>query len=274
MELVNKIKKATKFLQDKIGNKRPTLGLVLGSGLGVLADDIEHPLVIPYRDIPEFPQTEVKGHAGELVIGELEGKTIIAMKGRFHFYEGHALSTISIPIRVMKNLGVQTLLITTATGGVNPENVQTGDLMLITDHINLVYNNPLVGPNLEAFGPRFPDTSTAYTPRLQKLAYAIAQKLDINLKSGTYLFTTGPTYETPAEVRMMQFLGTDVAGMSTVPETLTAAHASMEVAAITYVANMGAGITKEKLTHDDVIATMSLVQEDFISLINHLVKDC
>jgi len=199
---------------------------------------------------------------------------VIAMKGRFHFYEGHSLPTISIPVRVMKNLGVETLIITTATGGVNPETVQTGDLMLITDHINLVYNNPLVGPNLDKFGPRFPDTSNAYTPRLQELAHSLAKTLDINLKSGTYLFTTGPTYETPAEVRMMQFLGTDVAGMSTVPETLTAAHASMEVVAITYVANMGAGITTEKLTHDDVIATMSLVQDDFVSLINHLVKSC
>lgn len=274
MVLLNKIQNATDFLLKTLGERRPSVGLILGSGLGILADDIIDPMIIPYETIPEFPQTDVKGHAGQLVIGELEGKTVIAMKGRFHFYEGHPLATISIPIRVMKNLGVQTLIITTATGGVNSENVKTGDLMLITDHINLVYNNPLVGPNLTNFGPRFPDTSTAYTPRLQQLAKTIATKLGINLKSGTYLFTSGPSYETPAEVRMMQFLGTDVAGMSTVPETLTAAHAGMDVVAITYVANMGAGISKEKLTHEDVIATTSLVQEDFISLINHLVKAC
>jgi len=272
MELANKINRATNFLREQLGNRKPTVGLILGSGLGVLADVIENPLVIPYEEIPDFPQTHVKGHAGELVVGTLKGKTVIVLKGRFHYYEGHRLDTIGIPIRVFKKLGVNQLVITTATGGVNPDNVKMGDLMLITDHINWVSGNPLIGPNLEEFGPRFPDTSNAYTPRLQVLAKEVAKNLNISLKEGTYLFTTGPSYETPAEVRMMQVLGADVAGMSTVPETLTAAHAEMEVVAITFVANMGSGLSEEKLTHDDVMATMALVKDDFISLVEEIVE--
>lgn len=273
MELIKKINRATDYLRTRLGDRTPTVGLILGSGLGVLADSIEHPLVIPYGEIPDFPQTHVKGHAGELVVGTLQGKTVIVLKGRFHYYEGHRLDAIGLPIRVFKNLGVEQLVITTATGGVNPDKVKMGDLMLITDHINWVGTNPLVGPNLAEFGPRFPDTSNAYTPRLQELARRIAKDLKIDLKEGTYLFTTGPSYETPAEVRMMQVLGTDVAGMSTVPETLTAAHAGMEVVAITFVANMGAGLSKEKLTHDDVMATMELVKDDFIGMVEAIVKE-
>lgn len=273
MEITNKINRATDYLRTRLGNLTPTVGLILGSGLGVIADAIENPLVIPYGEIPDFPQTHVKGHAGELVVGKIQGKTVIVLKGRFHYYEGHRLDTIGIPIRVFKKLGVENLIITTATGGVNPENVKMGDLMLITDHINWVGTNPLVGPNLVEFGPRFPDTSEAYTPYLQKLARRVAKELKINLKEGTYLFTTGPSYETPAEVRMMQILGADVAGMSTVPETLTAVHAGMAVVAITFIANMGAGLTSEKLTHDDVMATMDLVKDDFIGLVNALVQN-
>ena len=272
MKLANKINRATDYLKVRLGDLRPTVGLILGSGLGVIADAIEEPLVIPYGEIPDFPQTHVKGHAGQLVVGTLKGKTVIVLKGRFHYYEGHRLDTIGIPIRVFKKLGVEDLVITTATGGVNENNVKMGDLMLITDHINWVGTNPLVGPNLAEFGPRFPDTSKAYTPQLQDLARGIAKELKINLKEGTYLFTTGPSYETPAEVRMMQVLGADVAGMSTVPETLTAAHAGMAVVAITFVANMGAGLTDEKLTHDDVMATMDLVKDDFIGLVEGLVE--
>jgi len=273
MELANEINRATDYLRARLGDRTPTVGLILGSGLGIIADSIENPLIIPYQEIPDFPQTYVKGHAGELVIGTLHGKTVMVLKGRFHYYEGHRLDTIGIPIRVFKCLGVDKLVITTATGGVNPDKVKMGDLMLITDHINWVGTNPLVGPNLDKFGPRFPDMSNAYTPRLQKLARQIAKDLKIDLKEGTYLFTTGPSYETPAEVRMMQVLGTDVAGMSTVPETLTAAHAGMEVVAITFVANMGSGLSEEKLTHDDVMATMNLVKDDFIALVEALVKE-
>jgi len=273
MELANKINRATDYLRTRLGDQTPTVGLILGSGLGVLADAIQNPLIIPYEAIPDFPQTHVKGHAGELVIGTLQEKTVMVLKGRFHYYEGHRLDTIGIPIRVFKNLGVDKLVITTATGGINENKVKTSDLMLITDHINWVGTNPLVGPNLDKFGPRFPDMSSAYTPRLQELAKRVAKDLKVNLKEGTYLFTTGPSYETPAEVRMMRVLGADVAGMSTVPETLTAAHAGMEVVAITFVANMGAGLTDEKLTHDDVIATMDLVKDDFIGLVEGLVRE-
>ena len=273
MEIINKINRATDYLRTRLGDLTPTVGLILGSGLGVIADSIEDPLVIPYGEIPDFPQTHVKGHAGELVVGKLQGKTVIVLKGRYHYYEGHRLDTIGIPIRVFKKLGVESLVITTATGGVNPDNVKMGDLMLITDHINWVGTNPLVGPNLKEFGPRFPDTSEAYTPHLQNLARKVAKDLKINLREGTYLFTTGPCYETPAEVQMMQILGADVAGMSTVPETLTAVHAGMEVVAITFVANMGAGLTTEKLTHDDVMATMDLVKDDFIAMVTALVRN-
>lgn len=268
---LNDIQQATQFIQKATNHFQPEIAMILGSGLGPLADSIEAPIYLPYTDIPGIPTSTVKGHAGRFVFGMLNGKRVMVMQGRLHFYEGIGMEKIALPIRVMKNLGVQNLIITTATGGVNLQ-LKAGDLMLITDHINFVFHNPLIGENLDQFGPRFPDTSEIYTPALADIAREAAKENNIDLKEGTYLFVTGPTYETPAEVKMMQFLGTDVVGMSTFPEALVAGHCGLKVVGITYVANMAAGISKEPLSHDDVMETMKLVKDDFINLVNTIVE--
>lgn len=270
MSHIEHIQTATQYIQEVTKNFQPEIAIILGSGLGVIADEIENPTIIPYEDIPNFPLSTVHGHAGRLVLGHLNGKRILAMQGRLHYYEGYPMSILAFPIRVMKRLGVEKLLITTATGGVN-YNLKAGDLMLIKDHVNFTFTNPLIGHNLEEFGPRFPDTSQTYTPHLQKLAKEVAQKQGISLKEGSYFFMTGPNYETPAEVQMAHVLGADVVGMSTVPEAIAAAHANIDVLGITYVANMAAGISEIPLTHEDVLETMKLVKDDFIKLLKGII---
>ncbi len=268
-----KINAAVDYLKKNGRHPSPTIGLILGSGLGSIAESINNPQIISYKDIPSFPMSTVEGHAGQLVFGQLEGKNVVVMQGRLHYYEGHKMDVLALPIRILKGLGVEQLVITSATGGVNEAKLKTGDLMLITDHINFVLTNPLVGQNLDEYGPRFPDTSEVYTPKLVDLAKKVAKDRNISLKEGIYLFTTGPTYETPAEVNMMKFLGTDVAGMSTFPEAVTASHCGIDVIGITYVANMATGISKEPLSHGDIMKTMEIVKDDFISLIEGIVQN-
>ncbi len=271
MHATVKIQEALEVIQAKKPNFTPQIALILGSGLGVVADEIQDATVIPYQEIPHFPASTVKGHAGQLVLGHLMEKPVLAMQGRLHYYEGHHISTLAFPIRIMKKLGVEKLLITTATGGVN-QDLQAGDLMLIKDHINFTFTNPLIGPNLKEFGPRFPDTSQTYTPALQTLAKQVAQDQGITLKQGNYFFVTGPSYETPAEVEMAKRLGADVVGMSTVPEALIATHTGIQILGITYIANMAAGISPIPLTHADVLETMKLVKDDFIKLIKGILE--
>lgn len=263
---LEQINSAAHYIKEIIKDKIPTIGLILGSGLGVMADNLNEKIIIDYHHIPHFPISTVAGHAGRLVIGELSGKIIIAMQGRFHYYEGHHISTLAFPVRVMKQLGVNTLIVTAASGGINPS-FKAGDIMLITDHLNIAFTNPLIGQNDDAFGTRFPDTSNVYTPRLQAIARQVAKEKNIRLAEGTYLFTSGPTFETPAEVRMMKTLGADVCGMSTFPEALTAAHAGIDVLGFTYIANMAAGISPEPLSHEEVLATMDIVKDDFLALL-------
>ncbi|OZM57130.1 purine-nucleoside phosphorylase [Lottiidibacillus patelloidae] len=268
---IEMIKKAADFLQENI-SETPEIGLILGSGLGILADEIEEAKKFPYEEIPEFPVSTVEGHKGQLVIGKLQGKTVIAMQGRFHFYEGYSLEKVTFPVRVMKEIGVKNIIVTNAAGGVN-EDFSAGDLMVITDHINNTSVNPLIGPNDSAFGVRFPDMSDAYNKELSMQALEVGKKLNIPLQKGVYVGNTGPSYETPAEVRMIRKLGGDAVGMSTVPEVIVARHAGMKVLGISCISNMAAGILDQPLTHDEVMETTEMVKENFLSLVKEIIKE-
>ena len=270
MDLSNKIKKASEFILNK-SKYKPEIGLILGSGLGSLADSIENPEFYPYEEIPNFPVSTVEGHEGRLVIGMLNGKCVIAMQGRFHYYEGYHFNEVTFPVRVMKLLGVETLIVTNACGAVNTE-FKPGDLMIITDQINFSGDNPLIGRNLDEFGPRFPDLSNAYTKDLIDNAKEVARKLNIDIKTGVYMMFSGPTYETPAEVKMSRILGADAVGMSTVPEVIVAAHAGMKVLGISCLTNMAAGILDQPLNHEEVMETSARVKEKFTTLMNEIIK--
>lgn len=247
------------------------IGLILGSGLGMLAEEILDPVRIPYEQIPHFPVSTVEGHAGQLVIGELNGKKVVAMQGRFHYYEGYNFQEVTFPVRVMKALGAKAMIVTNAAGGVN-ENFQPGDLMLITDHINHMGGNPLIGTNDSRLGVRFPDMSEAYSKKLRALAKATASELGLILQEGVYVGNTGPMYETPAEVRMARRLGGDAVGMSTVPEVIVARHAGIEVVGISCISNLAAGMLDQPLSHVEVIETTEKVKTNFMMLIRALVE--
>lgn len=266
----SQVENAAKFLKSKY-SKTPRIGLILGSGLGVLAEDIENPVKIPYEEIPDFPVSTVEGHAGQLVFGLLSGKEVVAMQGRFHYYEGYHFDQVTFPVRVMKELGVEVLIVTNAAGGVN-ENFLPGDLMIISDHINNMGNNPLIGANDARLGARFPDMSEAYNRELRSLARNVAEKLNIKIQEGVYVGNTGPTYETPAEVHMIRAFGGDAVGMSTVPEVIVARHAGVKVLGISCISNMASGILDQPLTHDEVIETTEKVRADFLKYVNEIVN--
>ncbi|PLS01643.1 purine-nucleoside phosphorylase [Neobacillus cucumis] len=267
---IESIQNAAQFLKEKYQNA-PKLGLILGSGLGVLADEIENPVKIPYNQIPDFPISTVEGHAGQLVFGLLNGVEVVAMQGRFHFYEGYSMDKVTFPVRVMKEMGVEVLIVTNAAGGVN-ESFSPGDLMIITDHINNMGTNPLIGPNDAKLGVRFPDLSEAYSKELRRMAKDIAGRLNLNVKEGIYFGNPGPVYETPAEIRMIRVLGGDAVGMSTVPEVIVARHSGIKVLGISCISNMAAGILDQPLTHDEVIETTEKVKADFLLYIKEIVK--
>ena len=232
-------KQAAAYIQSKTAHQ-PTIALILGSGLGPLAEEIEAADIIPYEAIPHFPHTGAPGHAGKLVIGKLAGQTVMAMQGRTHFYEGYSAQHITLPIRAMQLLGIKTLIVTNAAGGIN-QNFQKGDLMLIVDQLNLVGlsgHNPLRGPNLAEFGPRFPSMTHAYAPQLIGLAQRVAAKLNLSLQEGVYAYVAGPTFESPAEIRFLKTIGADAVGMSTVPEVVVANHGGMQVLGLSSITNM------------------------------------
>lgn len=268
--ILQQIEEASRFIADRI-NSKPEIGLILGSGLGILAELIEDPIVIPYEQIPHFPVSTVFGHASELLIGHINGKTVLLMKGRFHQYEGYSVETVSFPIRVMKALGIETLLVTNAAGGVN-EAFTSGDLMLITDHINFTSRNPLMGPNVDQLGVRFPDMSEAYSRRLQQTARDAASELNIVLKEGVYIGLLGPSYETPAEIRMIRLMGADAVGMSTVAEVIAARHAGIEVLGFSCISNMAAGILNQPLSHAEVMETTEKVKQKFLDLVMRIIS--
>jgi len=268
--MLSKINEAAAFISSKL-QAPPQVGLILGSGLGVMADEVENPIVIPYGDIPHFPVSTVEGHSGELVIGELEGKIVLVMKGRFHYYEGYSMKEVVFPVYVMKKLGIQTLLVTNAAGGMNRA-FAAGDLMLITDHINHTGTNPLMGANIAELGPRFPDMSQAYNPELRAIVAGQADKLGIKLQQGVYVSISGPAYCTPAELKMLAGWGGDAIGMSTVPEVIAANYCGLKAVGITCITDMAIGEELEPLTHEQVVRVAVQARPKFISLVKASVK--
>ena len=258
-------RKSADYIAAKIDDT-PEVALILGSGLGPFADNLEDPVIIPYQDIPNFPSPTIPGHEGRLVVGSIDGVKVLAMQGRFHTYEGYQPAQVIFPVRVMSLLNIERLLVTNAAGAVNRK-FSPGDLMLITDHINLMGRNPLLGPNEDRFGPRFQDLSSAYHERINLVIQETAEEEKVELQQGVYLAVSGPTYETPAEIRMFGTLGADACGMSTVPEVIAANHCGMIVGGISCLTNMGAGLSDTKLDHTEVTETANLVMDKFTRLI-------
>ena len=246
------------------------VGLVLGSGLGPFADSMDEAFAVPYADIPHFPSSSVIGHAGRMVGGIVKGRHVIALSGRAHFYEGHDLRTVTFAVRVLSRLGVRTLILTNAAGGINTAFTQ-GALMVIDDHINLLGSNPLMGPHDDRFGVRFPDMTEVYSRRLRSLADAAARDCGLTIQHGVYVAVHGPSYETPAEIRAFRVLGADAVGMSTVPEAIVARQMSMEVLGISCISNMAAGVMPQPLNHDDVMETTRRVRQDFAALLEGII---
>ncbi|SHI01269.1 purine-nucleoside phosphorylase [Sporanaerobacter acetigenes] len=271
MNYIEKIDESAKYVLSKL-NSKPQIGIILGSGLGDLAEQVEDAVVIDYKDIPNFPVSTVAGHKGRLVIGKLEGKRVVAMQGRFHFYEGYPLEEVTFPIRVMKAIGVETIIVTNAAGGVN-RNFKPGDLMIIRDHINFTGKNPLLGKNYDELGPRFLDMTNAYDKELIDIAKKSANNIGVNLREGTYMWLTGPTYETPAEINLAEVVGAGAVGMSTVPEVIIARHGGMKVLGISCITNMAAGILDKPLNHEEVMETSERVKETFQKLVKEIVKN-
>jgi purine-nucleoside phosphorylase len=272
MDYKRKIELSTEYILKELkGIENIEVALILGSGLGVLADEISNPIIISYDNIPYFPVSTVEGHKGQFVIGNLSGKTVIAMQGRFHYYEGYDMKKVTFPIRIFSALGIKKMIVTNASGGVNLDYV-AGDLMIIEDHINFAFDNPLIGKNCSEMGPRFPDTSRIYKEYLMDIAQDSAKELNIEIKKGVYLFNTGPTYETPAEVKMARVLGADAVGMSTVPEGIVAAHEGIDVLGISLITNMASGILDQPLSHSEVVETADRVKNDFIKLVKKILE--
>ena len=268
--LSKRIEAAATFIKSK-GAFSPKVGVILGSGLGDFVNKIENKTVIPYGDIPHFKKVTVKGHDGNLILGTVHGVAVAALQGRFHYYEGNSLDEVVFPIRVLAKLGISTLLLSNAAGGINLD-FEAGDLMIIKDHINMTGVNPLIGPNDESVGPRFPDMTFAYNPELISLIEESAKELKIKVQSGVYVGVSGPTYETPAEIRTFRILGGDACGMSTVPETIVANHIGLKVAGISCITNMGAGIKNQKLSHDDIKDEANKVMENFTNLVEKTIS--
>lgn len=271
MMFYEKVKESADFIRERI-DKVPSTGVILGSGLGSLVDKMEDKIIIPYKEIPNFPQSSVAGHAGNLVIGRMGKEIVAAMQGRFHFYEGFTMKEVTYPIYVMKLLGVKNLIVTNACGGINRAFVP-GDLMLLTDYINMLGNNPLIGENDERLGVRFPDMSEAYSLELLAKAEETAKALGIAYQKGVYAIFSGPCYETAAEIRAYERLGADAIGMSTVPETIVANYLGMKVLGIACITNMATGIAKEKHTHEEVVRIANESSSKLCAWVEKLLLD-
>lgn len=268
---MTKIMEASQYILSKISNK-PKVGIVLGSGLGIYIDQIENKTVIPYQDIPHFKRTSVEGHSGALIIGEVRGVTVAALQGRLHAYEGYAMEDIVLPVRTLAAIGIDYLFLTNASGGINLD-FHPGDLVTISDHINLTGRNALVGPNIAELGPRFPDMGNAYDAELRDLLHQVGATHKVNLKSGVYCSVLGPTYETPAEIRMLRIIGADMVGMSTVPEVIAANHLGLKVAGVSCITNYAAGIKKEKLDHADVKNVAEKAMIGFATVLTETISE-
>ncbi|WP_454191877.1 purine-nucleoside phosphorylase [Paenibacillus sp. Marseille-Q7038] len=273
-----RIEEAAAYIKQKLGKYAPKVGLVLGSGLGDLGDQIEDAVYIPYNEVPHFPESTVAGHAGRFVIGQLEGKDVVIMQGRFHYYEGYDMRTVVLPVYVMAQIGVETLMLTNAAGGMN-RGFKAGDLMLITDHLNMTGANPLIGPNDSKLGVRFPDMSAAYDPEYRALAKKLSKEIkgedgtSLELQEGVYCGISGPTYSTPKESTMFALLGGDAIGMSTVGEVIAARHAGLRVLGISCITDMAIGEELEPLTHEQVVAVANRTKPKFIGLVRAFVRE-
>ena len=269
MDEMKRIDEATAKVLAVCG--KADIGVILGSGLGDYAEALEDAVKLPYSEIPGFPRSTVAGHAGMWCCGTLYGKRVVMMQGRFHYYEGYSMKDVTLPVRVMQKIGVKTLIVTNAAGGVNL-GYHPGELMVIGDIFSMTAQNPLIGPNLDAFGPRFPDMSCAFDKELRALAHECANEQGFALREGVYAQMTGPTYETPAEIRMLRTLGADAVGMSTVPEVIVARHGGMRVLGISCITNMAAGILDQPLNHAEVTETANRVKGQFRNLLDRIIE--
>lgn len=270
-EQMDLITAARDYIQARTAVK-PQLAIILGSGLGGLADEVDVDAVFPYHEIPGFPQTTIAGHAGRLVVGELVGKKVVVMQGRFHYYEGHPMALLVFPVRVMRALGAGTLIVTNAAGGLNPD-FEAGDVMLITDHINTMGSNALIGPNEDELGPRFPDMTHTYDPDLRILALQIAARHQIPLQQGVYAAVSGPSFETPAERRYLRIIGGDAVGMSTVPDVTAAKHAGMRILGLSAITNKATGTAEQQPdSHEEVLAMAQVAGEKLVRLLRDIVQ--
>jgi len=266
MGLYEQVQETVQAVRQRAGGLTPRVGIILGSGLGAFADGFERKTVIPYQDLPHFPHSSVPGHAGRMVLGLVGGEPVVAMQGRVHSYEGYSSMQVAFPARVLCALGIRALVVTNAAGGINTQ-FAPGDLMAITDHINLSGWNALTGPNDERLGPRFPDMSRAYAPALRQLLLESSQRTQVPLQQGVYVMVAGPSYETPAEIRMLRTLGADAVGMSTVPEVVAAGHMGVPIVGISCITNLAAGVGDKPLTHDEVAETANRVAGIFSRLL-------
>lgn len=268
--MYEKLRTAAEYIQNQ-KSTTPKVGIILGSGLGMFVEKVTDKTVIPYNDIPYFGKTTVEGHAGRLILGKLGEVEVAILQGRFHAYEGLPMEEVVFPTRVLATLGIESLILTNAAGGIN-ESYSSGDLVLLTDHINMMGRNPLVGPNISELGPRFPDMTKAYNPELREIVLQTTKELDYSIQQGVYAGVLGPTYETPSEVKMLRIIGADVVGMSTVPESIAANHLGLKVCGISCVTNMAAGIENVKLKHEDIKEEALKVMEKFSSIIAKSVE--
>ena len=271
MSLVEKIGESVSYIKSLYPHK-PKIGIVLGSGLGNFSEEMQIEVAIPYREIPHFPVSTVEGHSGKLLLGTIKGKSVVAMAGRFHYYEGYSAAEVIFPIRVMKFLGIETLLLSNAAGGVNP-GFKVGDLMMIHDHISFATANPLLGSNEPAFGPRFPDMSQPYSKKLMEMALEIAQNKGVALQKGVYFGVTGPTFETRAEYKMIHLMGADAVGMSTVQEVIAACHMNIPVFAISVITDMGIRDEENIITHQEVLEAAKAAEPKLAAIFTGMIEN-
>ncbi len=269
--MYTKINEAYQYIQS-IYNQPIDIAIILGSGLGPLANEVKNPIIIDYADIPHFPVSTIPGHEGKLYIGTIEGKTVLAMKGRFHYYEGHDMDIVTLPIRVFAKLGIKTLFVTNACGGIR-DDLNPGQITLITDHIGFNAPSALRGKNLDDFGPRFKDMTEVYSKDLGNIAKEAAKKTNVSLKEGVYCFFKGPMFETPAEIRALKVIGADMVGMSTVPEATVARHSGMTTLGISLVTNKAAGLGASELDHKEVMEAANKAELDLVKLTKQIIKD-
>lgn len=270
-DIIKKIDEAADYIRGRI-DFTPEIAIILGSGLGPLSKEVENPLVIPYGEIPHFKVSTVAGHAGELIAGSICNHKVLVMNGRFHYYEGHPMEIVTLPIRVFARLGIQNLIVTNAAGGIK-DSLEPGSIMLINDHLGFMCQSPLIGPNLDEFGPRFKDMTDVYTPGLLSLAHNVADRLGIEVDEGVYCYFRGPQYETPAEIRAVRLLGADAAGMSTVPEAIVARHCQMDILGISLITNKASGLGTNRLSHEEVGEIARRSEENIVKLVKNIIKD-